>query len=203
MKKLALICIGFSLFQCGSENSIDNEPDNFLDKDKFTQLIYDINLLEGNLLNFNLNRDVMKDSAMKLYKGVFKTYDIDYDDFKDNQDYYILTDQYKEISQEVLDRITKEHIKYTDVEPVQIMSLIQFKQLFEGDNLMGYMEKDTTGTYQERLDSIVQFYRNDPEKLNVVEMDSVSFEVNIAKLRKGSDLFRMSPTLKKMFKKDE
>ena len=204
MKKFTLIIIVFVLItQCKSENNIDNEPDNFLGKEKFTQLVYDINLLEGHLSNFNLNRDVMKDSAMKLYKGVFENYDIDYKDFKENQNYYILTDQYKEISQEVLDKITKEQVKYKDVKPVKIMSLVQFNELFKGDKLLVFMKEDTNTTYQERLDSVVRFYRNDPQKLEKVIMDSVSFEVNIAKLRTGNDLFRIKESLKKMFKVDE
>ena len=204
MKKFTLIIIVFVLItQCKSENNIDNEPDNFLGKEKFTQLVYDINLLEGHLSNFNLNRDVIKDSAMKLYKGVFENYDIDYKDFKENQNYYILTDQYKEISQEVLDKITKEQVKYKDVKPVKIMSLVQFNELFKGDKLLVFMKEDTNTTYQERLDSVVRFYRNDPQKLEKVIMDSVSFEVNIAKLRTGNDLFRIKESLKKMFKVDE
>ena len=204
MKKFTLIIIAFILIaQCKSENNIDDEPDNFLGKEKFTQLVYDINLLEGHLSNFNLNRDVMKDSAMKLYKGVFENYDIDYEDFKENQDYYILTDQYKEISQEVLDKITKEQVKYKDVKPVKIMSLVQFNELFKGDKLLVFMKEDSNTTYQERLDSVLRFYRNDPQKLEKVIMDSVSFEVNIAKLRTGNDLFRIKESLKKMFKVDE
>ena len=204
MKKFTLIIIAFILIaQCKSENNIDDEPDNFLGKEKFTQLVYDINLLEGHLSNFNLNRDVMKDSAMKLYKGVFENYDIDYKDFKENQNYYILTDQYKEISQEVLDKITKEQVKYKDVKPVKIMSLVQFNELFKGDKLLVFMKEDSNTTYQERLDSVLRFYRNDPQKLEKVIMDSVSFEVNIAKLRTGNDLFRIKESLKKMFKVDE
>ena len=140
---------------------------------------------------------------MKLYKGVFENYDIDYKDFKENQNYYILTDQYKEISLEVLDKITKEQVKYKDVKPVKIMSLVQFNELFKGDKLLVFMKEDTNTTYQERLDSVVRFYRNDPQKLEKVIMDSVSFEVNIAKLRTGNDLFRIKESLKKMFKVDE
>lgn len=203
MKKTISIFVIFLIFGCQPESSVDNVPSNFIEKEKFIELIYEVNILEGNLSNFNLSRDVMKDSSMKLYKGLFEKYGIDYADFKENQEYYILTDQYKEVSEKVLEKVTAEMEKYKDVKPVRIMSFIQFTQLFDTDGLLEYMEEDTNSTYNERLDSVLRFYRKSPEKLKSFTLDSISFEVNVAKIRKGRDIFRKKNIFEKKMKLNE
>ena len=200
-KFIYILSITFLLFNCKSESNIDNVPSNFIEKEKFIELIYEVNVLEGNLANFNLNRDVMKDSSIRLYKGVFEKYGIDYEDFKANQEYYILTDQYKEISEKALEKVNSEAEKYKDVKPVRIMSLIQFTQLFETDGLLLYMQEDTNSTYNERLDSMLRFYRKNPKSFESFTLDSLSFEVNIAKIRKGRDIFRNQTIFEKKFLK--
>lgn len=193
---ISLLFVGIT--SCQSESNIDNKPANFIEKEQFVELLYEVSLLEGNLGNFNLNQGVLRDSAMSLYQGVFEKYEITFDDFKKNQEYYILTDQYKELSQKVLDRVILEEEKYKDVEPLKIISFVQLKQLFELDGLSNYFETDTVSTYQERLDSALRHYRKHPENLAQVSVDSLSFEVNIARLRRGADLFQLNTVFKKM-----
>lgn len=190
---LLLLLVG----SCKSEN-IGKKPSPFIEKEQFINLIYDINVLEGSLSNFNLNKDLIKDSAMTLYKGIFQKHEITYEDFKNNQEYYVLTDKYKEISEKVLEKVKKEEEKYKDVTPVKIISFIQLSQLFEGDGLLPFFEKDTTKTYNQRLDSALSYYRINKHRLSSINLDSISFEVNIRKFKKGVDLFQQK---KSIFKK--
>jgi len=182
---------------CKSEN-IGKKPSPFIEKEEFVELIYDINLLEGGLSNFNLNQDLVKDSAMTLYKGVFEKHNISYEVFKNNQEYYVLTDKYKEVSEKALEKVRKEEEKYKDVTPVTIISFIQFSQLLDGDELLPYFNTDTTKTYNERLDSALIYYRINQHRLTSINLDSISFEVNIRKFKKGTDLFQLK---KSVFKK--
>jgi hypothetical protein len=182
---------------CKSEN-IGKKPSPFIKKEQFIELIYDINILEGGLSNFNLNQDLVKDSAMTLYKGVFEKHNIGYDDFKKNQEYYVLTDKYKEVSEKVLEKVRKEEEKYKDVTPVKVISFIQFSQLLEGDGFLPYFNEDTIKTYNERLDSALVYYRINQYRLTSINLDSISFEVNIRKFKKGIDLFQQK---KSVFKK--
>ncbi len=204
MNKFIYILAILFFFQCKPENNIDNVPSNFIEKEQFIQLVYEVNVLEGNFNNFNLNKDLMKDSSMRLYKGIFEKYKIDYEDFKENQEYYILTDQYKEVSEKALELVIAEAEKYKDVKPVVIMSYLQFTQLFETDEQLIYMQEDTNSTFDERLDSMLNYYKKNPKNLKDYSLDSLSFEVNIAKLRRGRDIFRKKTIFEKsVFKANE
>jgi hypothetical protein len=195
--KLHIFFLLLSLFACKPENSIDNLPSNFIEKDRFIELVYDVNVLEGNLGNFNLNKDLLMDSSMQLYKGIFEKYYINYEDFKENQEYYILTDQYREVSKKALELVITEEEKYTEIKPINILSFIQFNQLFEANGHLDYMEKDTSFSYSEKLDSMLNYYRVNPASLKDFSIDSISFVVNISKLRKGKDLFKDKLRFKK------
>jgi len=192
-----MVLIAF-VFGCKSENSMDNKPAKFIESDKFMQIVYDINVLEGGLENFNMNQFEFKDTAMQLYKGLFEKYNITYTTFKENQDYYILTDQYKELTQRAADSASYELEKLKDITPIKPMSFIQFTQLLELDSLKNFVEYDTTLTYPEILDSLINFYRINPSNLDQITMDSLSFELNIAKMRKSSNPFKK---MKKVFNK--
>lgn len=182
------------LGSCKSEN-IGKEPSPFIEKEQFIDLIYDINILEGGLTNFNMNKDLVKDSEMTMYKGIFEKYGITNEVFKSNQEYYVLTDKYKEISERVLDKIRKEEEKYKDVVPVKIISFIQFSQLLEEDKLLSYFKTDTTDSYNQRLDSALQYYRINQHRLESIDLDSISFEVNIRKFKRGTDLFQVKQSV--------
>lgn len=188
----------FALFlffgSCKSEN-IGKKPSPFIERDQFIELIYDINILEGSLSNFNLNKDLVKDSAMTMYKGIFEKYNISNKDFKNNQEYYVLTDKYKEVSERVLEKIREEEEKYKDVVPVKIISFIQFSQLLEEDKFLSYFKTDTVQTYNQRLDSALQYYRINQHRLESIDLDSISFEVNIRKFKKGTDLFQIKKSV--------
>lgn len=168
---------------------MDNKPSKFIEPGKFIQIVYDINVLEGGLENFNMNQFEFKDTAMQLYKGLFEKYDLTYETFKNNQDYYILTDQYKDITQRAADSTSYELEKLKDITPIKMMSFIQFSQLLEVDDFKNFMEYNTILNYQEKLDSLLSFYRNNTSELDKITMDSISFEVNIGKMRKSSNPF--------------
>jgi hypothetical protein len=188
----------FFLGSCKSEN-IGKKPSPFIEKEEFIELVFDINILEGGLSNFNLNQDLVKDSAMTMYKGIFEKYNIDHNDFKNNQEYYVLTDKYKEVSERVLEKIREQEEKYKDVTPIKIISFIQFSQLLEGDGFLPYFNTDTTKTYSQRLDSVLSYYRINQYRLEGIPLDSISFEVNIRKFKKGTDLFQQKQSVfKKM-----
>lgn len=172
---------------------MDNKPFNFIEKDKFVDIVYDINLLEGGLENVNMNQFEFKDTAMKLYKGIFEKHDISYKTFKKNQDYYILTDQYREITQLAADRASYELAKYGEIEPIKPMSLVQFSQLLELDKLLYFMENDTSFTFMQKMDSVTNYYRQNPQNFSVIDMDSLSFEVSMTQLRRSKNLFQKVP----------
>ncbi len=190
MKKLVFIFIVFSLFQCGTEQNSVEKPSRLMPQKEFENLVYDLNVLEGSMANFNLDRELMRDTSVSLYQGVFNKYSIDYSVYKENQEYYILSNNMKEVSENVLERVQKEAERYKDIESLKVLSFVQLTQLFENDKLMDFVNNDTTTTFPERMDSLLRFYRNHQSSLRRFTIDSLSFETNMTKLKKGKDIFR-------------
>ena len=96
---------------------------------------------------------------------------------------------YKDITQRAADSACYELEKLKDITPIKMMSFIQFSQLLEVDDFKNFMEYNTILNYQEKLDSLLSFYRNNTSELDKITMDSISFEVNIGKMRKSSNPF--------------
>jgi len=179
---------------CGIGNKYE-KPKPFIEQDKFVELIYDINILEGGLSNLNISQDVIKDSAMTMYNGIFEKYNIDFNTYKENQEYYVLAGDYKQIAEKVLEKIKAEEEKYINEAAAKNMSFIQFSELLEGDNFLNYFKTDKTKTYSQRLDSALFYYRINKHRLGSIDIDSVSFEVNIRRFKKGSDLFQLEQSV--------
>jgi hypothetical protein len=99
----------------------------------------------------------------------------------------------KEVSANVLRRVAKEAEKYKDIEPVKTLSFVQITQLLEYDNLIDFVNKDTSTNFVERMDSLLRFYRVHQSSLQEFAIDSLSFETNLIKLKKGTDIFRKKP----------
>ena len=191
--------IAFSFIGSCSSNEINKKPTPFIEREEFIEIIYDVNILEGGLSNLNMNQDLIKDSAMTLYNGIFEKYNIDFNTFKANQEYYVLSDKYKEVSERVLEKIKLEEEKYKNETAAKNMSFIQFSELLEGDKFLNYFNTDKTKTYVQRLDSALVYYRINKHRLASINMDSVSFELNVRKLKKGADLFQLEESV---FKKN-
>lgn len=193
MKQLIYIAVALIFFQCNPEKNFVEKPDSWMTQKEFEDLVYDMNILEGSIANFNLDRKLMRDTSLSLYQGVFDKHQIDYDTYKANQEYYILSNTMKEVSENVLRRVAKEAEKYKDIEPVKILSFVQVTQLLENDNLSDFVQSDTATTFAERMDSLLRFYRVHQSSLQEFAIDSLSFETNIIKLKKGADIFRKKP----------
>lgn len=190
MNKLLLILGVLLLVQCIPDKITVSKPDHFLKKSAFAELMYDINLLEGNLSNINLDTKLMADTALGMYAGVFEKHGITYSIFQANQEYYILANKMKGIAETVLERVEKEAEQYKDLEAIRPVSFVQLNQLLTQEGMVDYMTNDTSSTYPERLDSVLRYFRTKPEKLAEFTIDSTSFEVAILKLKKGKDVYR-------------
>ena len=193
MKQLIYIAVVLIFFQCNPEKNFVEKPDSLMTQKEFEDLVYDMNILEGGIANFNLDRNLMRDTSLSLYQGVFDKHHIDYDTYKANQEYYILSNTMKEVSANVLRRVAKEAEKYKDIEPVKTLSFVQITQLLEYDNLIDFVNKDTSTNFVERMDSLLRFYRVHQSSLQEFAIDSLSFETNLIKLKKGTDIFRKKP----------
>ena len=110
MKKVvAIVCLIFSVISC---NSISVEkPDNLIDKNKMTDILYDMSLLEA-IKTQNINGGITTKTANEY---IYKKYKIDSIQFAKSNKYYASDiEEYKKMFEKIKDRLNKE-IEKNDV----------------------------------------------------------------------------------------
>lgn len=188
---ILLISFCASLFlACNSGRSSVKVPENKMEQTEFVNLLIDVNLLEGHLTNLNVNLRNIKELSLGQYKYIFKKYDISYAEYKENYDYYIQQDDYKDILQVVYDSLDSMSVRYENIEAYKEISFVQYKQLLQNDSITLFLQHDTLLSHDERVDTILNYYRNNQHKINAIGVDSIAFEKNILKFRKNKVLFK-------------
>lgn len=185
-----IIIVCAVLVGCKTEAERELEPSNKMDQNKFINLLLDVNLLEGYLTNLNVNLPAIQDTSLGRYKTIFTKYNLTYKDYKENYDYYIQQDNYKDILQVVLDSLDSLVIKYEKIEAQKELSFTDYKTLFAKDSLCYFLLKDTLLTHDQKVDTLLTFYQNNSQKLNEVGIDYTIFERNVLKFRQNKVLFR-------------
>lgn len=111
MKKIvAIVCLIFLVMSCNS-NSVE-KPDNLIDKDKMTDILYDMSLLEA-IKTQNINGGITPKTANKY---IYKKYKIDSIQFAKSNKYYASDiEEYKKMFEKIKDRLNAE-IEKNDAE---------------------------------------------------------------------------------------
>ena len=189
VKYYLFIVIIFQLLVGCSNNSKLKPPKNKIEQSKFVKLLIDVNLLEGHLTSLNVNMPNIRDTSLGQYKGIFEKYNIDYQQYKENYDYYIQHDNYLTIQQEVYDSLEVMEKRYEKIASYKNISFSQYQQILKKDSLDLFLKNDTILTHTQKVDTILHFYRKHQERLNEISIDSISFEKNMQKLYKSKALF--------------
>lgn len=178
------------LFSCKSEKNAVTEPNKKLPQNEFINLLLDVNLLEGYLTNLNVNLPAIKDTSLGQYKAIFNKYNLTYNEYKGNYDYYIQQDNYKDILQKVKDSLDTLAVKYEKIEAQKQISFTEYKSLFEKDSVAYFLLNDTILSLDEKVDSLLIFYKNNNQKLKEIGIDYPVFDKNVLKFRKNKVLFK-------------
>lgn len=105
-KVLAIFCMIFSVISC-SNNRVE-KPDNLIDKDKMTDILYDVSLLEA-IKTQNINGGITTKTANEY---IFKKYKIDSIQFAKSNKYYASNiDEYKSMLDKIKERLNSETVK--------------------------------------------------------------------------------------------
>lgn len=190
-KYFLYIIVSIALFiSCKNEVKPIVEPNNKLSEKKFINLLLDVNLLEGYLTNINVNLPAIQDTSLGQYKTIFDKYNITYKDYKENYDYYIQQDNYKDILLAVKDSLDTLGVKYEKIEAQKQISFTEYKALFEKDSVAYFLLHDTVLTHHQKVDSLLNFYKLNAKKLKEMNLDFNTFERNVLKFRKSKTLFK-------------
>lgn len=190
-KYFLYIIVSIALFiSCKNEVKPVVEPNNKLSQKEFINLLLDVNLLEGYLTNINVNLPAIQDTSLGQYKTIFEKYNITYKDYKENYDYYILQDNYKDILLVVKDSLDTLGVKYEKIEAQKQISFSEYKVLFEKDSVAYFLLNDTVLTQDQKVDSLLNFYKLNAKKLKEMNLDFNTFERNVLKFRASKALFK-------------
>ena len=77
------------------------------------------------------------------------------------------------------------------------MSFEQLKTLLRQDGFDAFLQKDSTLSHEEKIDTIANYYRLNPDKLEIINLDSLSFQYSLNRFKEGKQLFK---TLEKSLK---
>ncbi len=181
MKQLIYIIFVLFFFACGSESKTETTEveEGILPVEVFTDLMTDVQLLEGHLNTNRVNQVFIMDSAKNYYKEVFNRYHITEEEYKSNLKYYtarpkMLEEVYKKIEEKLViqERVYKDVlIDQPAISPINKNQLIK---ILVSDTTKASMVLDTTLSYLEIKDSLFNYYND--SILNTFHTNHLSFQ---------------------------
>jgi hypothetical protein len=151
---------------CG-EVTVDKEAnqENILSVEVFTDLMTDVQLLEGHLNTNRVNQVFIMDSSKNYYKEIFNRYEITPEIYKENLKYYtakpkVLEAVYKNIEEKLViqERVYKDVlIDQPAISPINKNQLI--KILLKDSSTVNFV-LDTNYQYLEIKDSLFAYYND-------------------------------------------
>lgn len=167
MKKLVYLVLVFFVYACGfNESSSENQLlDGVLPIEDFTDLMTDVQLLEGHLNTNRVNQVFVMDSSKNYYKEIFNRYNITEEEYKLNLKYYtarpkVLEEVYKKIEERLViqERLYKDVlIDQPAISPINKNQLIK---IISNDTGKVSLVLDTTLSYIQIKDSLFNYYND-------------------------------------------
>ena len=120
MRYSLIIIFTFFLFSCNNQESTTDKglyqkPDHLLSRKEFTNIFEEVYLVDG-AVRIEMSKGVNStDISRYLYDELFKKYEITYEVYLENLDYYALDPLVmQEIQTEVVNRLTKKESTLTN-----------------------------------------------------------------------------------------
>ncbi len=196
LRYLIVIVPVFLFFSCGiSAIEKENEESNqILSQKKFSDLMVDVQLLEGHLNVNRVNQVFVMDSSKNYYKEVFNKYGISYEVYKENLKYYTARpDLLEEVYNKVEEKLVLKERLYANVlidqpaiSPINRNQLI--KILLE-DLTVVNLVLDTAMTYRAIKDSVFAYYSD--SVLNGRNVNRLSFQQSFNVMTHTDPMFRV------------
>lgn len=166
MKYFIYILLISVIFSC-SEKSKETEDleKGILSVEVFTDLLTDVQLLEGHLNTNRVNQVFVMDSSKNYYKEIFNRYNITQEEYKKNLKHYtarpkVLEGVYKSIEEKLViqERLYKDVV--IDQPAISPINKNQLVKIFVSDTIRAKIVLDTNYTYKEIKDSIFEYYND-------------------------------------------
>lgn len=108
LKLLIVAFVAISVVAC------NEKPENILPKETFTQVLYDIHMMDALLTDKKLfDEQIYNDSSASHYNSIWKKHNITYQQFETSIDYYVRnTEEFLVIYDTIVARMEREREKY-------------------------------------------------------------------------------------------
>jgi hypothetical protein len=165
MSKFIIIILILLLFTSCSDNEAKNEDERaqVLTIEEFTNLMTDVQLLEGHLNTNRVNQVFIMDSSKKYYKEIFNAHGITFEEYKQNLKYYtahpkVLEEVYNKVEEHLViqERLYKDIL--IDQPAISPINRSQLLKIIVSETLLTKLVLDTSFQYKVNKDSLFGFY---------------------------------------------
>lgn len=153
MDKIKLLFLAIIIFSC--KQSIENEPDNLVPKEKMINILSDIHRTEGFINNMNIqNTDTTSFIYRKLEAQIFKKHGVDTSTYYKSYKYYLVNpDEFTEMYKEVVASIKSKN-------KIDSLKEAKSKKITLDTNKLENKRAKIAKLRTNKFDSIQAIYRN-------------------------------------------
>ncbi len=198
LRLISLIFTSLLFFACQSDTDKETEVQrgSVLSEEVFTNLLLDVQLLEGHLNVNRVNQVFIMDSANNYYKELFDRYEITFETYQENLKYYtakplVLQEIYKKVEDKL---VLKERLYDSILIDRPAISPINKNKLLNilvKDTIMVNLILDTATSYLTIKDSVFNYYTDSILK------DS---KTNVASFQQSFNVTTHKPPMFRLFK---
>ncbi len=112
---ISLIFYTTLLSSCGGK-VVEEQPDNLIQKEIFTKMILELQLIEAHLNEVRVDQSVIRDSANNYFQEIFEKHGTSFEDFHNTMNYYASQpEELQEIYDAVLESLSEMEVELVDV----------------------------------------------------------------------------------------
>jgi len=188
------IFVILNFISCKNEEE-NKKPDGvILSQEDFTNLILDVQLVEGHLNTNRVNQVFIMDSANNYYKEVFDRHGITLQEYKENLKYYsaqpqLLSDIYTNVEKQLVQQLKQYDSITINIPAITPINRSTLTNIIINDSLSQKLIFDTTLTYFAIRDSIFKHFND--SLLQNFQTDSLSFQQSFNVATHTKPMFRL------------
>lgn len=164
---------------CGGKQ-IDDRPENLIEKEVFTEMILEMQLIEAHLNEVRVDQSIIRDSANNYFQEVFEKHGTSFEDFSNTMDYYASQpEELQGIYDKVLDILSHMEVELIDVKMDQdAISPLGKKQMI---NLISHLRLapiyiDSSFNSEQTKDSLFRYIAANPSLFDSLPYNMESFQ---------------------------
>ena len=157
---ISLIVYTTLLFSCGVKTA-EEQPENLIQKEIFTEMILELQLIEAHLNAVRVDQSVIRDSANNYFQEIFEKYGVSFEDFHSTINYYASQpEELQGIYDAVLESLSEMEVELVDVKMdqdaisplgkkqiVNVISHLPIARIFKDNSYSSDQTKDSLFKY--------------------------------------------------------